>query len=112
MDKSHDFELLVSEVLADSDARAAYAENTLRRQLAATFESARKGKGLSIRTLAAKMGTSASQVQRLLHYEVGGSLTLRTICRAADILQLDVMIEVHARDVPVAHRELSPDPEA
>jgi transcriptional regulator with XRE-family HTH domain len=96
VDKAHDFEALVNEVLADSDARTAYAENALRRYLAASFELARQGRGVSVRALAAEMGTSVSQVQRLLHHEVGGSLTLRTICRAADVLGLRVKIEALA----------------
>ncbi len=90
----HDFEALVTEVLADKAARASAAENNLRRKLAEAFERARSERGLTIRELAAEMETSLSQVQRLLHHEVGGSLTLLTVTRAADALGLRVSVHV------------------
>ena len=83
-----DFEGLRNEVLADRDARCAYKENRLRRKLAAAFDEARQHRSLSIRGLAKLIGTSVSQVQRLLHREVGGSITLSTFVRAADALGL------------------------
>jgi transcriptional regulator with XRE-family HTH domain len=83
-----DFNSLKGEVLADRDERCAYKENKLRRKLAAEFEDARQARGISIRGLASLIGTSLSQVQRLLHREVGGSITLSTFVRAADALGL------------------------
>lgn len=85
-----DFTKLMEEALADPEVRCAYKENGLRRKLAGEFDGARKLRGLSVRGLAKTIGTSASQVQRLLHHEVGGSLTLSTIIRAADALGLSV----------------------
>lgn len=89
---------LTTEIMANSFARCAYKENTLRRRLAQAFEDARRASGMTVRTLAEKMDTSPSQVQRLLHREVGGSLTLRTIVRAADVLDLVIGVHVRPRD--------------
>lgn len=82
------FTSLKTEVLGDREARCAYKENKLRRKLAVEFDAARAKHGLSIRSLAKAIGTSLSQVQRLLHREVGGSITLSTFVRAADALGL------------------------
>lgn len=94
------WEDLLTEVLANKHARCAYRQNELRRKLAAAFEDARKAKGLSVRALAAEMETSVSQVQRLLHMDLGGSITLTTICRAADVLELTVGIHVRRAASP------------
>ena len=87
------FEATASEVLSDRTARVAYLENATRRKLAEKFEKARQEKGLSLRALAKEMKTSVSQVQRLLHKEQGGSLTLRTLFRAAEVLGLTLNIQ-------------------
>ena len=86
--RSDSFEELLQQILADKDARVAAIENDVRRQLASALEEARTRKRLSIRGLAKQIGTSMSQVQRVLHLELGGSLTLRTIVRACDALGL------------------------
>lgn len=91
------FDDLLKEVLADRDARTAMLENTLRRKISGAFEKARADRGLSIRGLAKEIGTSVSQVQRLLHQESGGSLSLRTLCRAADALELTVQVHVRPK---------------
>lgn len=91
------FDDLLKEVLADRDARTAMLENALRRRVSSAFEKARNDKGLTVRGLAKEIGTSVSQVQRLLHQEAGGSLSLRTICRAADALGLSVQIHVRPK---------------
>lgn len=96
MGTEFDFDAVAREVLANRDARTAYTENRLRRTLAESLNEARLHKGLSVRDLAKAMHTSVSEVQRLLHEEVGGSLTLRTVCRAADALGMKVAI--HVRD--------------
>jgi len=75
--------------------RAAYEEARMRRQFARVFEEARAAKGLSLAGLARDMGTSVSQVQRVLGKLVGGTVTLRTLLRAADVL--DVRISYNAR---------------
>lgn len=88
------FSDLMREVLGTVDAGAALRENTIRRKIAVEFEAARKAQGLSVRDLAKKMGTSVSQIERLRHEELGGSLTLRTICKAAQVLGLAVTVNV------------------
>lgn len=90
-----DLEALLVEALSDRDVRVSSFENDVRYRLAEAFEEARQRRGLSIRGLAKEMGTSISQVQRLLHKEVGGSLTLTTLVTAADVLEL--ALAVHAR---------------
>lgn len=94
MGTEFDFDAVVREVLSNHDARTAYMENRLRRCLAESLDEARRHHGLSVRDLAKAMHTSASEVQRLLHKELGGSLTLRTVCRAADVLGMRVSIHV------------------
>jgi transcriptional regulator with XRE-family HTH domain len=91
-----DFEALARQVLDSADARAAFLENGVRREVAKAFEAKRVERALSIRDLAKEIGTSVSQVQRLLHTELGGGLTLRTLCRAADAL--DMRLSVHVRN--------------
>lgn len=91
------FDAILQEVMADPVARAAANENRLRRALSSSFDDARRARGLSVRRMATLMGTSVSQVQRLLHRELGGSLTLRTICRALDVLELDLTMHVRPR---------------
>ena len=88
------YDALATEVLATPVARAAFYATQLRRKLGRALESARLAKGISIRALAARMGSSASQVQRVLHKERGGSLTLRTVIRAGNALGLRVSVKV------------------
>jgi transcriptional regulator with XRE-family HTH domain len=94
-----DFTAMLREVLASVDSGSALRENALRRKVAVEFEAARKAKGWSIRTLAKKMNTSLSQVQRLTHKELGGSLTLRTVMRAAHVLDLSVNLDVSSLSI-------------
>ena len=93
------FEELSQRVLGDRDARAAALENDARRQLASVLEEVRVKRGLSLRGFAREIGTSMSQVQRVLHRELGGSLTLKTIIRACDALSLRLKLHVE----PVEH---------
>src|SRR5688500_8414901 len=85
-DTHTDYESLRLQILADQRALLAASEDDLRRSLAEQINAARREAGFSLRDLAKKMGTSLSQVQRLLHEDQGGTLTLRTICLAADAL--------------------------
>src|SRR5580765_2289032 len=95
VDENEDnYEALLEEAMRDPDVRVAFKENELRRVLGAAFDEARNAQELSVRDLAKKMNTSTSQVQRVLHNEVGGSLTLSTVCRAADALDLCVRVQV------------------
>lgn len=89
-----DLDLLLREVLDDATARVAYDENELRRALADAIEAARIAKRLSVRQLAKAMHSSPSQVQRLLHKDLGGSITLRTLCRAAAALDCRIGIQL------------------
>lgn len=95
-----DLDELLDEINKEPTARCAMIENDLRRRIGAEFDFARKAKGVSIRDLAKEMQTSNSQVQRLLHTELGGSLTLRTLVRAADVLDLAVHVAVRGRCRP------------
>jgi transcriptional regulator with XRE-family HTH domain len=83
----------------DRIVRTAARENTIRRNLGSVFEAVRKEKGLSLRGMAKAMESSVSQVQRVLHKELGGSLTLRTVLRAADVLELDVDVLLRLRSL-------------
>jgi ribosome-binding protein aMBF1 (putative translation factor) len=98
MRDKNNLDRLIHEVLADPVARAAAAENALRRKIGTAIETARAERRLSIRNLAKEIGTSVSQVQRLLHREVGGSLTLRTVVRAAQALDLVVDVRVQGQN--------------
>jgi hypothetical protein len=88
----NDLNDLLNEIEQDDDVRLAAVENNLRRDVANALEARRLEKGLSIRALVKEMGTSALQVQRVLHREQGGNLTLRTLVRAADALDFEVSI--------------------
>jgi hypothetical protein len=90
-------------LLRDPESKAAAIENRFRRWLAAELDGARKNQRYSIRSLAHEMETSVSQVQRLLHREVGGSLTLRSIMRAMLALELGLDACVHS----AAEREVA-----
>ncbi len=94
---AENFEMLALEVLLNRDARVAAVENDMRRRFGAVFGEARKERGLSMREMAEEIGTSHSQVERVLHHEAGGSLSLRTLVRAADALGLIVEIDVRKR---------------
>jgi transcriptional regulator with XRE-family HTH domain len=96
MKNENDLESLIREGLQDADVRAAFHENGLRRAIGAALSEARLARGLSVRDLAQAMRTSPSQVQRLLHQDVGGSISLRSLCRAADVLGLRVGVHLRA----------------
>ena len=92
--ETEDVETLFRELLQNDRVRWAYKENGIRRELARAFGDARARRGLSVRELAKQLQTSSSQVNRLLHIEAGGSLTLSTLCRAADTLGLRIGVHV------------------
>jgi len=83
------------EALQDNEIKAIADENALRRYIASIISKEMDEKCLSIRTLASKVGTSLSQIQRLLHREVGGTLTLLSIIKAANALGLRLDIQLH-----------------
>lgn len=93
------YDSIKAELLDDLDVRVAYNESMLRRSLAEVLENRRATRGLTIRELARLMNTSKSQVQRVLNEESGGSLTTRTMVRAAEVL--GVKLRLYARDASV-----------
>lgn len=86
---------------------AARIENDLRRDFARMVDTERKHRGWSIRKMAAELGTSVSQVQRLLHREVGGSLTLRTVTRAVQALGISAHVYLRAEGARIPARAAS-----
>jgi predicted transcriptional regulator with HTH domain len=95
-DRKQDYDALKTEALRASIVRRAYNENNLRRRVAKLFEDEMKKQGVSARELARRMESSPTQVRRLLHKEVGGSLTLDTLCRAAVALGVVFSIDFGA----------------
>lgn len=71
---------------------ASGADNDARQDLGREFDAERQRRGWSIRKLASELHTSVSQVQRLLHHEIGGSLSLLTVARAVYVLDISVEI--------------------
>ena len=94
---------ILQEIESDPVARAGFVENDLRREIgrALTFE--RERRSMSMRELADAMSTSLSQVQRVLHEDIGGTITLRTLVRAANALELRPVVRF-MRAVPLARR--------
>lgn len=82
------YESLFAELNQDPEVWASGEEYRLRQELAAILEKRRAERGLSMRAMAREMDTSLSQVQRLFQEEHGGSLTLRTLVRAAKALDM------------------------
>jgi transcriptional regulator with XRE-family HTH domain len=85
---------LIRRARSNPQARAGFTEARLRRLIGATLEATMKRAGVTVRELAARVGTSKSQVQRVLNKEAGGSLTLMTVVKAAQALDLDVSLRL------------------
>jgi len=83
------YDRVVKTAMRDIVVRTSANENNIRRRMGEIFEASRKAQKISIRELAKRMKTSVSQVQRVLHKQVGGSLTLSTIVRACDVLGVE-----------------------
>lgn len=96
--KTTNYEVLKKEALQDPVVQRAYNENNLRRRVAKLFEDEMKKQGVTSRELARRMKTSPTQVRRLLHKEVGGALTLDTLCRAAVALGVVFSIDFGAAE--------------
>ncbi|MFA6235517.1 MAG: helix-turn-helix transcriptional regulator [Bacteroidota bacterium] len=96
-----DYEGMIAEAMKnDIVIRAAARENSLRRQLSDKLEESRKKKGLSIQALAKLMKTSVPQVELVLHKVIGGRLTLTTIVRACDVLEVPFSFAVGCISTP------------
>lgn len=80
----------IKDVLQDADSRAAYEEHRYAIRLAELLEAERQRRGWSLRRLAEEMSTSLSQVQRVLAEHASGTVTLRTVFRALEALDLDL----------------------
>lgn len=91
--KTENFGSVLKDILSNRDSRIAAHENFIRRGLGRWFDDARLEKGLSLREFAKYIGTSLSQTQRLLHKQLGGSLTLKTLCKAADVFGFRIEIK-------------------
>lgn len=74
----------------DIDVQEAYIEARYRRKIAHQILAAMDKNGISHRDLAKSMNSSKSQVQRLLNKQRGGSLSLRTLVKAARVLGLRI----------------------
>lgn len=102
MTDPNSFDELYREVMTNRDARVAASQHRALRGIGMVIEGLRVEAGLSIREFGRAMGTkSLNQVQRVCGKgEVGHSLTLRTLCRAADVFGYDVVIELRKREEP------------
>lgn len=89
-----DFDNLLKEVLRNRDARAAAKENDLRRYIGKHFREAIEERGLGSKDLIELTKISKKQIERALHKSLGGNLNLKSICLVADVLDLDLNIQI------------------
>ena len=75
-------------VMGNKDSRTALREAEIRHYFAELFEEERLAQNIKIRALAEAAGTSVSQVQRMLGKTAGGSVTLLSLVRMADALDV------------------------
>jgi hypothetical protein len=92
--KDTDYEALQREVLEDFACKCMAIENGLRRELAKQIEIEMKKRNWRDYNLAKHAKCPLSEIRRLLHQEVGGRLTLRTIIRSLNVLGLKLKLEV------------------
>ena len=83
----------LDELLAEEGTLEAYQAVAIKEVLAWQIEQAMKEQNLSRKRLAERMGTSRSQVSRLLDPS-DGNVTLRTLQRAAEIVGRKVRLEL------------------
>jgi antitoxin HicB len=79
--------------LAEEGTREAFQASAIKEVLAWQIDQAMKAQGLSRRKLAERMGTSRSQIGRLLDPR-DGNVTLATLQRAAAMLGRKVRLEL------------------
>lgn len=89
---SHDFTNLDS-VLAEDGVLETFQAVAIKEVLAWQIEQAMKDQGLSRKRLAERMGTSRSQISRLLD-PADGNVTLTTLQRAAEMVGRKVRLEL------------------
>jgi len=83
----------LDEFLEEEGTREAFQATAIKEVLAWQIEKAMKAKGLSRKRLATQMGTSRSQISRLLDPS-DGNVTLVTLQRAAELLGRKVRFEL------------------
>ena len=88
------FNKLVEEVMSDKTARYAAIENNIRRRIAHVICKEMKRQCISYANMEDLMGPPASQLCKLLHNELGGPLTLYTICRALDVMGFELDFKI------------------
>lgn len=72
-------------------------EHELRLRFASALNGAMQEKGMSIRQVGRLVGTSASQIQRLLRPKKGSSVGLYTMLRVAEYMQMDFWISLQRK---------------
>jgi antitoxin HicB len=83
----------LDDFLAEEGTREAFQAVAVKEVLAWQIEEAMKAQGLSRKRLAERMGTSRSQVSRLLDPK-DGNVTLVTLQRAARIIGRELRLEL------------------
>lgn len=83
----------LDEVLGQEGTREAFQAVAIKEVLAWEIERAMKDQNLSRKRLAERMGTSRSQISRLLNPS-DGNVTLATLQRAAEILGRNLRLEL------------------
>jgi antitoxin HicB len=83
----------LDDFLTEEGTREAFQAVAVKEVLAWQIEKAMKTQGLSRKGLAARMGTSRSQISRLLDPK-DGNVTLVTLQRAAELLDRKVRLEL------------------
>jgi antitoxin HicB len=83
----------LDDFLTEEGTREAFQAVAVKEVLAWQIEEAMKTQGLSRKALAARMGTSRSQISRLLDPK-DGNVTLLTLQRAAELLGRKVRLEL------------------
>jgi antitoxin HicB len=83
----------LDEFLGDEGTREAFQALAIKEVLAWQISEAMRAQGLSRKRLAERMGTSRSQISRLLD-PADGNVTLATLQRAAEMLGRRVRLEL------------------
>lgn len=82
---------LLDDVMGDQDTRVAYNERKFLGVIADAIQNELNKRKISLRKFADMMGNkSVSQAQKVTGESIGGTVTLRTLFRALDVLDLDL----------------------
>jgi len=87
------FRTFLKKQLKDPELRKEYDLAKARLKLQLKIQALAKKKGLSIRALAHRMGTSGTQIQRLLDTESDKDFRLGTLLRISQVLGKELVIE-------------------